>query len=1388
MIDVVVRVSRLGLVLECTSRTDAPPPADEADPELGRPLAEWVGPRAAAAVTAAITKAADGDEPVVCDWCSDAGPACGYWLGHFVRTGIEGDVIGVLHDITRERGRDDADELVSRIEQQLTASPGAPAHDDVLDALRLVVEFVGGQEAGVVVIDRTTNVPTRLYEWTSAGELPEVPLLEADETSWLTERLPIFEAPLVVHTTELPAETRVLRRLAQERDIASVGLVPMVHDGATVGMVGIGFPAPPDRIHRMRHASLGGLGRVLSTVIERHRREVLEQESSARFESLVERNRDLIAVVAADGRVQYVSPASAALAGYSSDEYRREANLLGLISPDDRGMVIAAFSTALAQPGEPVPVSFDARGPNGTSFQIVGTFTNLLEVAGVEGIVLNARDVTEERAIAEALERRKQLDTLASEISRELLSVPSEAVVDAIGASLGRVARHLGADAATLGRREDDGWFRRVCIWHDPDVGSVPGASTGRVPPDAFPWVFGAIASGEAGVLSNIEDLPPEAVNERARMERLGARSAALVSVTGGGKLIAYVNFYWRAHPADERAEMVAPLRSIGELLTAAYDRAHADLGRRAADERQRSVFEALGEAILVTDATGAVVTANPAAVQLFGRALDELVGSREWWSMMPLHEDGTPYATSELATVATLRDGRPRDGVLEGTAAAAGRRWLSVNTRPIGEPGQAPSGVVTSFTDVTARVESEELKSQLAMIVESSRDAIISTTLDGTVVSWNSGAERLYGHTAQEAVGRDSSFLTPDGYESSVADIAGRLLQGDHVEEYETVRLAKDGTPLDVSITVSAIRNGDGQMVGASAITRDITEQKRAEADRRRADARFRSLIEHGSEGILVFDPDGIIVFASPAVEGIYGYTPDELVGRDARDLIPSESEKTAGNTYAQLRENPGSFVKLEDRVKHRNGEWRSVEATITNLLHDDSVKGFVVNVRDVSERKSFERELEHQVLHDSLTGLPNRALLVDRLEQALARARRSPHEVGLLFLDLDRFKYVNDSRGHVSGDALLRLVGTRLRGVMRASDTVARFGGDEFVVLVEESASTEGLLAAVEKICTALRSPFVLDGIETFITASIGIASSQAGREDPNELIRDADAAMYRAKDQGRDRYEVFDPSIHSRAVGHLEITNALRAALVEDQFELHYQSIVDLRTGGVLGFEALLRWRQPDGTVSLPDNLVGIAEETGLIVPIGAWVIEEACRQSAEWARLAGREQGPGIGINLSVRQLRERDLVENVARIAKRHGVNPHALTFEITESVLADDATTIGALEALRLLGAQLVIDDFGMGYSSLGYLKQLPVVAVKIDRTFVDGLGDHDEDMAIVTAIVGLARGLGLSVVAEGVETAQQVEQLVALGVEVGQGFLFGHPAPAEAWTDAVCR
>jgi diguanylate cyclase (GGDEF)-like protein len=448
----------------------------------------------------------------------------------------------------------------------------------------------------------------------------------------------------------------------------------------------------------------------------------------------------------------------------------------------------------------------------------------------------------------------------------------------------------------------------------------------------------------------------------------------------------------------------------------------------------------------------------------------------------------------------------------------------------------------------------------------------------------------------------------------------------------------------------------------------------------------------------------------------------------------------------------------------------------------HVEELSQYVANLESArDELRESKDHFRHAAFHDALTGLPNRALFTDHLRLAVERARRDAHHAfAVLFLDLDRFKNINDSLGHLYGDSLLVEIARRLQSCTRQVDTVARFGGDEFAVLLDGTGDPEAAVRVAEKIQRELRTPFDLYGHEAFTSASIGVALSRTGYTNPEDVLRDADTAMYRAKDGGKARHEVFDHTMHTRAVTMLRLENDLRRALERGELRVHYQPIMSLRSCELAGFEALVRWEHPDrGTVS-PVEFIPLAEETGLIIPLGQWVLEEACRQLREWQDASPFNRNLMMSVNLSGKQLSQPDVVERVQGVLRAAGLDPRTLKLEITESVVMENAEEAAAvLTRLRALGVGLSIDDFGTGYSSLSYLHRFPVNALKVDRSFVARMASGDENLEIVRTVVTLAQNLGMEVVAEGIETAEQLSQLRALRCEYGQGYLFSKPLPA---------
>ena len=576
----------------------------------------------------------------------------------------------------------------------------------------------------------------------------------------------------------------------------------------------------------------------------------------------------------------------------------------------------------------------------------------------------------------------------------------------------------------------------------------------------------------------------------------------------------------------------------------------------------------------------------------------------------------------------------------------------------------------------------------------------------------------------------------------------------------------------IEVKGAIEALSAQVALALDSLALTEDLHKQ--------RSEARFRSLVKHGSDIITIVDAHGGIRYLSPAVERLLGYQPEMLIGTNlGQRLIHPSNVAALDAFYEILISSPGKIMNAEIQMQHRDGSWLHFELIGSNLLHDTNVQGLLITARDISERKVFEQQLQHQAFHDALTTLPNRALIMNRLQHALVRsARRSPNDLlAVLFIDLDMFKVVNDSLGHEAGDHLLIAVAERLQRSVRPQDTVARFGGDEFMILLEDLPDEATACGIAEEILQQLRVTENINGYEIIVTASIGLAFNSGGVNSTTDLLRYADAAMYQAKREGKGRYHVFDGRNSISLLERFELEQELRRALEQHEFRVFYQPIISLNDQKVIGMEALIRWEHPRLGMIAPAQFIHTAEETGLIIPIGMWVLEEACRQVYEWQRGRKADSRLELSVNLSAKQLQQADLVTQVAQILRKTKLNPISLKLEITESVAMNDAEgTLARLHELKSLGVKLAIDDFGTGYSSLSYLKRFPVDTLKIDRSFVAGLGQNAEDTAIVQAVVTMAHTVGLTVTAEGVESNEITTHLQGLGCDLAQGYHFAKP------------
>lgn len=679
---------------------------------------------------------------------------------------------------------------------------------------------------------------------------------------------------------------------------------------------------------------------------------------------------------------------------------------------------------------------------------------------------------------------------------------------------------------------------------------------------------------------------------------------------------------------------------------------------------------------------------------------------------------------------------------------------------------------------------QAEEAARQLSAIVTSSDDAIIGKTLDGTIVSWNASAERMYGYSASEIIGRPISSLVPPELVDETPSVLERLKRGERVEHLETVRVRKDGRRIEVSLTISPIRDGEGRVTGASAIARDISDRKRAEETLRDKEARIRRLMDANIIGIFFGDLSGHITDANDAFLEISGYSREEVLARSFRwtDITPSEYKPADRHACEELKMF-GRCAPYEKEFIRKDGSRIPVLAACA-MIEGSQDEG-VSFVLDLTERKQAEERTRHLADHDPLTGLPNRMLLRDRLEQAIAFAHRNRRHVAILFIDLDHFKNVNDSLGHHIGDQVLQMAAARLQTCVREGDSVARLAGDEFVVVLPLLGDSSDAARVARKALDTLTQPFSVETHVLHLSGSIGISVFPEDGADVDSLMRSADAAMYSAKERGRGNCQFFTAALNEAAEQRRQVDERLRHALSQDEFILHYQPQVEIESGKIFSAEALLRW-QPHGKEPIScGEFIANAEDSGLIVPIGEWALRQACRQLRSW-RDAGHEDLT-MAVNLSPRQLEQADFCTLVGQILDEAGIPAAALQLEITEGILMQPSEfNLATLTKLSDMGIRLSVDDFGTGYSSLAYLQRFPVHGLKIDQSFVRDIGEDPKDTALVAAIIAMASSLQLEVIAEGVENQHQAQFLLAQGCLEAQGFYYGKAVAADAFSEVI--
>jgi diguanylate cyclase (GGDEF)-like protein/PAS domain S-box-containing protein len=667
----------------------------------------------------------------------------------------------------------------------------------------------------------------------------------------------------------------------------------------------------------------------------------------------------------------------------------------------------------------------------------------------------------------------------------------------------------------------------------------------------------------------------------------------------------------------------------------------------------------------------------------------------------------------------------------------------------------------------------------QLASVIEATTDFVGTADVDGNALYVNAAGRRMVGVPEDEDISRTRiADYHPPWAATLVAGEGVPAALRDGVWAGETALLSRDGREIPVSQLVIAHKNAAGDLEFLSTIARDITERKQFE----RRLMELVSILEATPDWVVTTDVEGTLSYANRAARTFLGVPAsagaDALVGVSVLGSMPAwavDLLATEGLPRALLQ---GSWTGETALLSPAGREIPTSHAMIVHRNAEGTVQFVSSIVRDISLQKQLEADLRHQAFHDPLTGLANRTRFIERLDHALVRARRTGDGVALLFCDLDHFKSVNDSHGHTLGDQLLIKVGEQLASLVREGDTVARLGGDEFAILLEGDTDAPYAEASAQQLIEAFRAPFAVDGRDVFAHASVGVALATGG-EDAAELLRRADLAMYTAKANGKNRFEVFDEGVQSAMGERLKLFDDLQGAVERQEFVLHYQPTISIGTGEVLGVEALVRWQHPERGLIPPLAFIPIAEESGVIVPLGRWILAEACRQLTIWQQTRPGSSMQSVAVNVSARQIHDPGFVQDVAAALVQSGLDAQCLTLEITESATMQDANmTIAVLGELKKLGVRLAIDDFGTGYSSLSYLRQFPFDVLKIDKSFVDAMGAGDTKLT--SAIVNIAKSLGLEIVAEGVEQRGQLDRLRTLDCDIAQGYYFSEPITAD--------
>ena len=1072
------------------------------------------------------------------------------------------------------------------------------------------------------------------------------------------------------------------------------------------------------------------LPEAVERVLAQVRLEQRLEKSEERFRSLIQNASDVITLLDAQGTIRYDSPTIERVLGYNPDE-RVGTSAFEYMHPEDTERVKRSFVEALDEPSvvQP-PTEFRLRHKDGTWRHVEVTRSNLLDDPAVRSVVVNSRDVTE-RVRAEEVRSR----------------------------------------LAAIVESSDDAIIRKTLD------GTI--TSWNRAAERLYGYTKEEILGKSISVL-----VPPDRSDEVARMLR---------TIRGGQAVNNYETVQLRKDGRQVDVSLtMSPIMSSAGNVVGGSTIARDITGKKQAEERirfQAHLLAAVGQSVIATDLEGKVVYWNRAAEKMYGWTAEETIG-RSILEVTP-SQDMVERANEIMSE---MSQGKSWSGEFTVQRKGGTRFPALITDTPVHDEQGNLKGIIGVSVDITERKRAEEAlresEARYRALVEHAPAVIYTEVVNevGTVAYMSPQIEDLLGYSLDELEEMDQPIwdcLHPDDRDQVLIEDERANRTGERFRtEYRLI--AKDGSVvwvLDEAVLVSREEDGTLHWQG---VLHNVTRRKWAEERLRQSEARHLAVLDTAFDAIVTMTPDGLVESFNKEAESIFGYAASEIVGAPVTRLMPEKFKEAHRAGLRRYLQTATSQVMGRRRVelagRRKNGEEFPLELSLAEVRDEENIL-FTSIIRDITERKEAEERLRYQAFHDSLTDLPNRNLFLDRLRQGLLRTERGERIVAVLFMDLDNFKVVNDSLGHEVGDRLLVAVSERLRrNCLRQEDTLSRFGGDEFTILLDSTTRVSDVVRVAERIAKEFRTPFSLDGREVFVSVSIGIAVGFSSRNSPQELLRNADVAMYRAKQEGKGNYQVFDPSMHNAALKRLHLENDLRRAMERKELRVHYQPKVMLESEEIVGVEALVRWEHPQHGLVFPEEFIPLAEETGLIVPLGEWVLQEACRQTKEWQDRYLSYATLEVSVNLSPRQFHQPDLVGNVARILKETELASHTLGLEVTETAVAHDPDSArDTLHKLKDLGIQIEVDDFGTGYSSLSRLRHLPIDVLKIDRSFVSSLETDAEVEPVISAITNLSAGLGLRAVAEGVETPEQARHLEALGCKVAQGYFFSKPLPGEA-------